>query len=102
MSVELSDNLNVDFINNLGSIEAAKLSSISGNSFFKVLTTAYGESTVQAAVASIFKASDTAYTGMKDFKDRISNSFLPGGKLSGADQVYLNNYCQRLFSPQSK
>ncbi len=100
MSVEVSDSIN--FINNLGSIEPDRLSSISGSRFFEILITRYEKPTVQSAVKSIFTTPDATYTGMKNFKDRITNSLLPGGKLSGADQVYLNNYCQRFFLQRSK
>jgi hypothetical protein len=92
----------LDFTNYLGSTTSEKVQPLSGEIFFDKLKNVYTSRIVSEALKIIFLTPDTTYKGMKAFQERITASFLPGHPLSGADQVYLNNYCLRLFSPQAK
>ena len=87
--------LPTSYLEGLPYLEASKITPQDGDSFFDALNTAYGDKTVKAAMQTI-NAGMTKFSGTKAFMDRVVNSFC-GDKLSGADQVFLNDVCKKIF-----
>lgn len=87
--------INIDYINQLSHLPSDSLPTISAEGFFTALSACYGRDAVTNAVTALAVMPDSAYKGVRAFKDRLLQAIDSKGSIAGSDQVYIANLTQR-------
>lgn len=81
--------INKAYVENLPHTQERELSPVSGQGFFAALNAAYGEDKVASATRFLFKQKDESYSGVKEFKQRLTEALVNNAPVSVQDQKYL-------------
>ncbi len=67
-----------------------------GLKFIAKLERSYGTEKVVKAISSLLNQPNHNFSGVKDFKERVTKAIVGTCDLSGADQVYILKYVQSI------
>lgn len=88
--------INKAYIENLPHTAEKKLGPVPGQRFFAALEAAFGEDKVISTTRFLYKQSDASFSGVKEFKDRLTAALVDNAPVSVADQKYLAYIAQNV------
>ncbi|MBS0650253.1 MAG: hypothetical protein JSR93_03725 [Verrucomicrobia bacterium] len=88
--------INKAYIENLAHTSERRLSPVAGQRFIAALEATYGEDKVSSTTRFLYKQPDSSFSGVKEFKDRLTAAIVNNDPLSVADQKYLAYIAQNI------
>jgi hypothetical protein len=83
-----------EYVQNIPYAQSKHLIPVAGGKFYTALELTYGTKAVQKANEQIFGMSDSAYSGVKEFKARVVDAISTDAPLSVDDQKYIQDRVQ--------
>lgn len=87
--------LGKEYIQNIPYAQISHLVPVGGMKFYEALQLTYGLKAVQEANKQIFGMDNSLYSGVKEFKERVTSSMTHDSPLSPEDQKYIQDLVQR-------
>jgi len=88
--------INKQYIENIPYVQEKLLKPVSGTRFMEALEKTYGADKTHEAIKFLLNQRDTAFSGMKEFKERLISGISDMSKISVDDQKYIVNIFQRI------